>query len=220
MLLVVLAGCGTALRPAPHVRILMAHPADRLALPGARIPAAPPALHCALEGAPAPELRAPILAFARANLVAELARLTDFEAREAEVETPGEHSGCDDPSHADGMFTEVQVTPRTGLGEVTVSQHEKLRGHCVWGASVVYCLRVIASPSGTTVIAEALTAAIGRIERDRRRSTIADAPRAITCRRRPIGGPRPRRSCMPWRAPRTLRLGATPRQPRSARRSP
>jgi hypothetical protein len=118
---------------------------------------------CKLEGADAPELRDAIVEFARANLLSDLDKLTGYSSREMGIETPLKSTGCDHPPHRDGMFTEILVTPRTGLGELQLWQRELTNGQCTWGADIDYCVHVLRDASGTTVVLEKHGGMIGRV---------------------------------------------------------
>ena len=94
---VMLAACSTT------VSIRRAHEDEYPTRQGLDLP------HCELAGALAPELRASIEAFARANLVRDVEGLS---YRDLPIE-----SGNESCKSGDGWFTDIQITPRTITGE-------------------------------------------------------------------------------------------------------
>jgi hypothetical protein len=129
---------------------------------------------CVLDGDPAPELREPVIAFARENLMSDLDRLTKYPSSNFTVETPLEPTGCNQPAHPDGYFTEIIVTPRAKLGKLVLSERQLLHGKCEWGADVVYCLHVTTERSGTSVVVERVGSSIGQRQRQRQRQRPVD----------------------------------------------
>jgi hypothetical protein len=117
-------------------------------------------MHCKLDGEPAPEQRDALEVFARANLLADIDKLTGYSSRTLGIEVRA-NDACARPDHPDGSFTEIVITPRSKLGELVVAQRELFHGHCTWGADIVYCLHVTASSTGTAVVVEKLNSIIG-----------------------------------------------------------
>jgi hypothetical protein len=111
---------------------------------------------CPQRGQRAPEIVDAVVGFARANLVREIEALTGYPSGTVHVriEGEGEHQ-------TDGFVSEIVVSPRTAVGELTISQRELYRGNATWGAAVYYCMHVRRTSSAITVVLEEQLRLIG-----------------------------------------------------------
>ena len=153
LLLVALAACAAA--PPPVIRMATkidedgwSEPAPRQLDGGITFSVR----RCALAGAPAPEQREALIAYARAHLITEIEN-TGFSGLPVIVGGEPKPRTC---------YTEIRVEARTQLGEIELVQCEP-NGHggCSWGASVTYCLHVTNEAGKRTIIVEPRETIVG-----------------------------------------------------------
>lgn len=100
---------------------------------------------CALSGEAAPDLRDPLIAYAREHLVSEIEQ-RGFRGLPVIVAGESKPKTC---------YTQIRVDPRTQTGELEVTQCEPdATGRCEWGASIHYCLHVTNSRGVRTIVVE------------------------------------------------------------------
>jgi hypothetical protein len=141
-LVAVAMGCGTAMGcwaaphgpSAPAARVRLAHDGEFPAPPRDGLPFD----DCALRGPVDRALYAPLLAYARTQLLVPDTK-AGLPADGLDVRWEGEPV----QTHRKGVFDRIVIAPRAAIGQLTIGQNEWSDGRSSWGMSTDYCVHVI-----------------------------------------------------------------------------